>query len=319
MADELSASAPTPVTASVAQASSPTTAAPAASAAPAPTAPVSTATPAPSAPVTPAATTNTNSPAPVATSSADVAAATQPAVIETILGTDKPADAAQPAAVVEPAKADAAKPADVKAPDAKEPAKAEDAKIESSQTADPAPLPTYEPFVVPEGITLDDKKLGEFTKKLGEIQLATKADQAVMQKFGQEMVEAHIADTTEVGQRLAEHYSKAWEKQTNDWFEAFSKDPEIGDKKFETTKKSVLTAVNKYAGNETQTGEFKKFMNETGVGNHPSLIRLINNMQGTINAMQEKYETERGVKPLAGTKPAAEKKGFLQTMYGNLK
>lgn len=302
MADETSASAPTPAPASVVAASSPDTSAPAASVA-----------------TTPAATTTvTTTETPAVTSPAAV---TETPLAPTVLGTEPVKveapiiDASKPPVEVKPV--DAVKPTDT-TPEVK-PETVADPKVESSQTVDPAPLPTYEPFTLPEGIVLDDGKLGEFTKKLGEFEVSSKVDHAVLQKFAQELVDSHIADSKEIGQRLAENYSKAWEKQTNDWFEAFTKDPEIGDKKFETTKKSVLDAVGKFAGDETQLGEFKKFMNDTGVGNHPSLIRLINNMHTKINNMQEKYETEKGVKPLAGTKPVADKKGFLQTMYGNLK
>lgn len=310
MAEESSTSAPVPAAANVAAVSA---------------APVTTSV-VPAAPIsaseTPAAaatSVSTETSVTTTTSPAIVAETPQATKIETVLGSEPKV------APAEPAKAEAA-PEAPKSPEAKAPeAKKEEAapaegetKVESSQTEE-APLPQYEAFTLPEGITLDDKKLGEFTKKLGEIQNATKADQALMQKFGQEMVEAHIADTQEIASRLADHYSKAWDKQTNDWFEAFAKDPEIGDKKLETTTQRVLKAVGENAGSPEQLKEFKNVMTTTGIGNHPSVIRLINNMQSKIEAMREKYESEKGVKPLGNIKPVAEKKGFLQTMYGTMK
>lgn len=191
-------------------------------------------------------------------------------------------------------------------------------KDEGSQSVEPAQLPTYEPFTLPEGITFDEAKLVDFTKTLGEFQNTTKADQATVQKFGQQLVERHLAEVQNAVQRLTENYSAQWEKQTNAWFESFKNDPEIGKNKFETTQKLVLDAVGQYAGNEKQLNEFKSFMNETGVGNNPSIIRLINNMSSEIESLKTKYESEDGVKPLAATKPVSQKKGFYETMYGKM-
>ncbi len=238
---------------------------------------------------------------------------------------EKPADAP---ATPEPA---AAKPSTVlgKTPEApkvagEKPAETPAAETpastdEGGQSADAASLPTYEPYTLPEGLSFDQERLVDFNKQLGEFQVDTKAEQAKVQAFGQKLVERHIAEVQAAITRVAENYSKQWEKQTNDWFESFKNDPEIGGNKFETTQNSVLEAVGKYAGNEAQLTEFKGFMNNTGVGNNPGIIRLIHNMNSEIEGLKKKYESEDGVKPLAATKPVSEKKGFLQGMYGNMK
>ncbi len=196
--------------------------------------------------------------------------------------------------------------------------KPEDKKDEGDQSGEPAPLPTYESFVLPEGIELDNDRLTDFTKELGEFETLTKADHAETQKFAQKLVDRHVAEVKETVQRVTEGYAKQWEKQTNDWFKKSSEDPEIGGNRFETTKSAVLDAVGKYAGNTEQLAEFKTFMNDTGVGNHPSVIRLISNMQNEIKGLREKYESESDAKPLAANRPVAQKKGFYESMYGKM-
>lgn len=223
--------------------------------------------------------------------------------VETVLSTDKPE------------KKEDAKPAEVK-PEEK-PAEQED---ESSQSDEPAPLPTYEPFNLPEGADLNGKELAEFTKDLGEFESANKVDHTTMQGFGQKLVDRYVAEVSQLSKRINEAYSKQWEKQNNDWAESFKNDPEIGKNRMETTKTKVIDAVGDYAGNADQLKEFKSFMKYTGVGNHPSLIRLISNMQDRISSLQTKYESEKDVKQLAATKPAApkSKQPVYKKFYGNM-
>lgn len=268
---------------------------------------------------TPVAASPGVAPAPVAPPVVEAAVSASP-VAEAPTVPEIPAaeTPATPAAEVKPTvlgKApEAAKPAESPAA-----AEAPAATNEGSQSAEPAPLPTYEPYALPEGVSFDQERIADFNKKLGEFQVATKADQGAVQEFGQQLVERHIAEVQAALQRVAENYSKQWEKQTNDWFDAFKSDPEIGGNKFETTQNSVLEAVGKYAGNEAQLNEFKSFMNNTGVGNNPSVIRLIHNMNSEIQGLKTKYESEDAVKQLAATKPVSQKKGFLEGMYGNMK
>lgn len=270
------------------------------------------------APVSAPATTETV--APITTTSETPPVQTKS---DTILGTDvtKPQADAAPAKIEEPAKTtEAAKPAEKV--DDKSPEKIEgDKSVESNQSTETAPLPTYE-WKLSEEQKFDEAKLGDYSKALGQLETAIKTDPAkaheLVQELGQKFLEQHTAETKDTLKRLVDSYSAAWESQTNGWFEAFKNDPEIGDKRFETTKANVLQAVSAHAGNAEQLKEFKTFMNDTGVGNNPALIRFINNMQSTIKGYQQKYESESG-KPLSAAKPVPEKKGFLQTMYGNMK
>lgn len=192
----------------------------------------------------------------------------------------------------------------------------EPTKEEGSQSAELAPMPSYEAFKFPEGSALDDAKLNEFTKDLGDFQLKTKAEQAAVQEFGQKLVDKYVAEMQSVGDRLNEHYAKTWEKTKSDWKETFEKDPEIGGNRKDTTINGIVNAISQYGGKPEQQAEFRQFVDQTGVGNHPALIRTFHNLVSEINRLKTTYESESGVKPLPGTKPQPEATSKVQRRYG---
>lgn len=168
------------------------------------------------------------------------------------------------------------KPDDAPADEPKEgDATVETKEGEGSQSDEPAPLPTYEAFTLPDGAVIDNEVLGEFTKDLGELQNLTKADQAEMQKFGQKLVDRHTAAIDETVKRLTDHYTETWEKQKTDWKDAFEKDPDIGGNRRDTTLKSALSVIGTYGGTTDQQKELRTLLNDTGIGNNPAVIRLL--------------------------------------------
>lgn len=221
------------------------------------------------------------SPAPIA--EAAPAASAEPAKIPvTLLSADAPAP--EPAASPE-TKTDAPepdKPAETVPVTEPKPAEGDkpvqDAPKEDASKSDtPAPLPAYEPWTLPEGITLDEKQSAEFSSLLGEFQNSSKAEQALVQKFGQTMVDKHIALVSGELTRVHEAYQNAWVKQTEDWKQDFVNDPEIGGKRQETTVKAANEFISTHGGTAEQQAEFRKLMGVTGVGNHPAMIRMFAN------------------------------------------
>jgi len=184
----------------------------------------------------------------------------------------------------------------------------EEKKEEASQSEEAAPLPTYEPFTLPDDIQLDENTLGEFTQTLAEFETLTKADHAEVQKFGQELVTRHIAEVQNAVQRLNESYAATWEKQKNDWKESFVNDPEIGGNRQETTISSALEFIRTHGGTDAHQADFRKLMDETGIGNHPAMIRIL------ANAMEAKREG----KPLPASQPIPSQRSKVNTRYGKM-
>lgn len=183
---------------------------------------------------------------------------------------------------------------------------ASEVKDEGGQSVEPAPPPKYDAFTLPEGVSLDEKSVGDFTNLLSSLELEGKADHAKVQEFGQKAVEFYINEQKNAVQKLEEHYANAWEQQKTDWREATVKDPEIGGNRLQTTLDSALTFIRTHGGTAEQQAEFRSLMDSSGLGNHPAIVRLLANAG---RAMSEG-------RPLAAPKPVATKQSRTSTMYG---
>lgn len=201
------------------------------------------------------------------------------------------------------------------------PAPAHDAqqKADGSQSDEPAPLPTYEPFTLPEGVTADEDRLGSFTKTLAEFEVA-KADHTGFQKFGQQLVEMHVAELQTALNRQIESLSHEATTRYDGWLQSFLSDPEIGGNRKDTTLSNALQAVD--IGN-TQNGtvnndhrqDFFQVMEESRVGNHPAVLRTLSNLYNVIEGYRQRYEREDS-QPLAATRPVPQPKGKVEKRYG---
>lgn len=216
-----------------------------------------------------------------------------------------------PTAVVEAPKApetvlgEALKPAEVKPVEAK-PAEVTTEITPDSKSDEPAPLPVYDPFTLPEGVTLDKERSDKFTGILSELEKSGKVDHALMQQFGQKAVDFHLDEVKRVTAEIQDLYAKTWEKQKIEWKDSFLKDPEMGGNRFQTTVDSALTFIRTHGGTPEQQTEFRNLMEESGLGNHPAMIRLL---ASAGRAMSEGT-------PLAAQRPVPAVKSRIETMYG---
>jgi len=176
---------------------------------------------------------------------------------------------------------------------------------EGGQSEDPAPPPKYDPFTLPEGIKLDDTKVGEFTNLLAELE-KSKADHSVVQQTGQKLVEFHINEVKSAVEGIQKYYQDSWDKQKTEWRESFLKDPDIGGNRFQTTVDAANTFIRTHGGSVEQQTEFRALMDSSGLGNHPIMIRILANAG---KAMSEG-------RPLASVKPVSQPKSKTQTLYG---
>jgi len=237
--------------------------------------------------------------------------------------TDSPAPAItenpSPAPTVDAPKPDAVTSVlgDAVKPESKDASKTEAPKTETATTKDEKPVevttPVYE-FKLPENVTLDKEPMDAFTKLLGEIETG-KLDHAGLQEKGQALIEMHTKSLSDSINRLNDYYAQIHEKQKNDWFETFKKDPEIGGEKVESTVKAVRNAIDSFGGNPEQITELRTEMKNSGYGNHPALIRLINNMQQKIDSYTKESPSDKRMVPAA--RPALTKVKAYQQFYSN--
>lgn len=198
----------------------------------------------------------------------------------------------------------------VVAPEVKvEPDKVVTENKEGSQSAEPAPPPTYEAFKMPEGVSLVPETLGKFTELLSTLETEGKADHALVQQFGQKAVDFYIAEVQKSATDIHKNLQTAWDQQKVEWKESFLKDPEIGGERSQTTVDSALKFIRTHGGTAEQQQEFKSLMETSGLGNHPAMIRLL------ARASEGMSEG----KPLTAIRPAnTSVKSKVQTMYGKL-
>lgn len=115
--------------------------------------------------------------------------------------------------------------------------------------AKPVVPETYE-FKAPEGVALDEGAIAVFTPIFKEAGLTQDAAQKMVDTFA-----------TFQAERAA--------KQATDWLEASKADKEIGGTKFAESSALAQVAFAKFA-----TPELKEFVEASGLGNHPELLRM---------------------------------------------
>lgn len=168
------------------------------------------------------------------------------------------ADAPAPAA--DPAKpegdkpqpgAEGDKPQDDKPADGDKPADKPDDKEQKQEGA-----PEKYEFKAGEGVDLDTEALKDFEPVARDLNLTN--DQA------QKLVDAYPKILAGVQQRQAE----AWQKQTEGWAETVKADKEIGGDKLTANLSAAQRALDQFG-----TPELKEYLNATGLGNHPDLVK----------------------------------------------
>lgn len=184
------------------------------------------------------------------------------------------------------------------------------AKVDDQKpTAEPIALPVYE-FKLPEGAQTDNPVFKSFNEKLGEFQNFSKTDQAAVQKFGQEMIDMHLADV----KNIVENQNKsAWDwfnNRNKEWLDSSKNDPVIGGENFPTTISDATRAISLYGGTKAQQIEVAKFMKDTGIENSPTMLRFLSNI--TKVAAKEGSPVSSRVAPI-------QKQGIAEAMYGSKK
>ncbi|MHA3808593.1 peptidase [Enterobacter bugandensis] len=127
-------------------------------------------------------------------------------------------------------------------------------KPEEEQKQEGAPE-KYE-FKPAEGQELDTEALKDFEPVARDLNLTN--EQA------QKLVDAYPKILAGVQQRQAE----AWQKQTEGWAETVKADKEIGGDKLTANLSAAQRALDQFGA-----PELKEYLNATGLGNHPDLVK----------------------------------------------
>jgi len=118
--------------------------------------------------------------------------------------------------------------------------------------SDQAQAVEYEPFALPEGVSVDEALLGEFKATAKELGLS----QEGAQKLADIQVKAEMKR-----QQMVEQVKTQWAEQSK-------ADPEFGGERLGESLGTAKKAMDAFA-----TPEMRKLLNESGFGNHPEVIR----------------------------------------------
>ena len=139
--------------------------------------------------------------------------------------------------------------------DAKKPQEGDGKK--STDPLDTVPEDGKYTLTMPEGVELDKELLDAVGADFKELGLTTRQAQQLADKFS--ALQAARGKTAAEG----------WANRVQGWADDAKKDPEIGGGKWDATVRSAHTFLNKLG-----TPELKDYLNASGGGNHPELIRV---------------------------------------------
>jgi|688.fasta_scaffold33106_6 hypothetical protein len=145
---------------------------------------------------------------------------------------------------------------------------------------------------VPEGANLDASYL-EQTKALAK-------ELGLSQEAAQKLVERDAGLMSSVSER---NTAQVREK-TEQWAKDAEADKEIGGSNFQSSVTDARTALDKFG-----TPEFKNLLNQSGVGNHPELIRLLARVGKAMR--EDKMVT-------SSSQPARDQKSFADAFYPSM-
>ena len=126
------------------------------------------------------------------------------------------------------------------------------------------PPEKYE-FQLPEGMALDEAALGKFEPVLRDVGLTN--EQA--NKLAGVFAEIRAADL--------QASQTAFVEQVNGWLGQVKADPDLGGEKFDATAKAAGAAMAAFG-----TPELREVLNNTGLGNHPELVRLMSRVGAAL-------------------------------------
>ena len=131
---------------------------------------------------------------------------------------------------------------------------------DASATTEPAAAPVYE-FTLPDGMALDTALVEQVTP------LFAKAN--VPADVAQEMVSTYAAHVAAQTAAALDAQQAAFQQKVAGWADAVKADPEIGGANLPATINAGKRVLAQFGDAETTA-----LLDESGLGNHPSIIRL---------------------------------------------
>ncbi|CAM8502052.1 peptidase [Klebsiella pneumoniae] len=138
-------------------------------------------------------------------------------------------------------------------------------------------------FKAPEGGELDKEAVAQFEPIARELNLSQEQAQKLVDLYG-----------SKVMPQLMKQQADTWQKQVADWGTAAKEDAEIGGDKFDGNLTRAKQAMDKFA-----TPQLREFLETTGMGNHPELIRVFVKVGAAMSEDSLVTSSEKGQRSAA--------------------
>lgn len=148
----------------------------------------------------------------------------------------------------------------------------------------------YADFKVPDGVTADAALLGRLGALARELNLP--------QEQAQQLVDIHYRDS----KAAAEAAAKGLQDARTRWLDELKADADFGGERFEANTGLVAKAVQRFGSDA-----FRQLMDETGLGDHPAVVKVFHQIGKAID--EDKFVAPTGA--ASGAKSAA------QVLYPN--
>ena len=149
----------------------------------------------------------------------------------------------------------------------------------------------YADFAAPEGVELYADVVTDFKAVAKELNLSQNAAQKLVDTLG-----------PKIAKQQQEQMAKVVESAHTQWAEAAKADPEYGGAKFEENLAFAKQALSAYG-----TPEFSKLLKDSGLGNHPEVIRF---------CVRAGKELAPDPKIIQGGAPGAKEKTAAEVLFG---
>lgn len=159
---------------------------------------------------------------------------------------------------------------------------------EASGDKAPEGAPEKYEFELPDGLRMDDVGLSAFSEVAKDLNLSQDAAQKMLDKMAPAM---------------AERQAEAIRQVQTEWLEGAKSDKEFGGEKLNENLATAKKALDSFGSPELRT-----LLNETGLGNHPEIIRAFYRAGKAIS--EDKFV------PATGGSPAGSK-DFAKSLYPN--
>lgn len=185
---------------------------------------------------------------------------------------------------------------------------AQDAPAEAKAEipATDAARPTYEAFKTPDGITLDEARVGEFSGILGEFEAKISANPAeahtAAQELGQKLVDLYVNETRDVAQRFARLQHDNWQRVIGDQVAKVKSDAEIGRNRYDTSLARGAQMIDLYGkqyGAEAAQ-QLRDDLALTGAGNFHSVLKFVHWASAFAGVENATAVPATGAAPLRG-------------------